>query len=539
MATRSFLPRMITGSVGSSSELPLDLQRDGARRLGVAALIYAITFAVMASWGRALAVHHGHVDFAEAFGLRFLPAILSIAFGFAVYVMTRRWRGHPGRLLDLGLFFLVISTFGIAFDTHWGAFSNWDPATQRVLEGIQIPYGVSYECIWLIVYPVLVPNKPLKILGASLLAASSSLLVLAMSQRAGLTDPALSLTELFFGQILFTNHACAVIAWIVSRTVHSMGRHIQRAQEIGQYKLVEKLGEGGMGEVWRAEHQMLARPAAIKLIRPEALGVDAGEAEMVIRRFEREARATAALQSFHTITIYDFGVNDEGAFYYVMELLEGINLEELVREQGPVPAARVVFMLRQVCRSLAEAHRAGLVHRDVKPANLYACRVADHLDWMKVLDFGLVKSDGATRDPEATRLTQQGTFTGTPAYIAPEMLTGEEVDGRADLYSLGCVAYWMLTGQTVFEGANAMAMAIEHARTAPIPPSQRTELEIPEALERLVMQLLAKDPSDRPADADEVEHTFRQLSREFPWTDDAARHWWDRHRPPRPAQVHG
>jgi eukaryotic-like serine/threonine-protein kinase len=532
---RSFLPRMITASGGLSGELPLDLQRDGARRLGIAALIYAGAFAVMGTWGRALAVHHGHITFGEAFGPRYLPAVLSIAFALGVYALTRSWRAHPGRLLDLGLVFLVISTFGIAFDTNWGAFSRWDDAERALVDSMRLPFGVPYESIWILIYPVLVPNRPWKILVAGLTAASLSMVVLALSRSAGLTAPQLSIWQLFIGQFLFTNHACAVMAWIVSRTVYSMGKHLQRAQEVGQYRMVEKLGEGGMGEVWRAEHQMLARPAAVKLIRPQALGASAIEAERAILRFEREARATAALRNLHTITVYDFGVNDEGAFYYVMELLDGIDLETLVREHGPLPAARVIALLRHACRSLGEAHRAGLVHRDVKPANLFTCRVDDRVDWLKVLDFGLVKGEVANASGD-TRLTQQGTFAGTPAFLAPEMLTGkDEIDGRADLYSLGCVAYWLLTGQNVFDGGTPLSVAIDHAKSDPVPLSQRTEMPIPAELEALVLKCLQKDPGARPQTADELEHALADLAGRHPWTQETALRWWDRHRPARVA----
>ena len=528
---RSFLPRMITASGGLSGELPLDIQRDGARRLGIAALIYASAFALMASWGRLFGVVHGHTTLAEAFGPRFLPAALSITYALGVYLMTRRWRTHPARLLDVGLVFLVISTFGIAFDTNWGTFQVWDQASKAVVERSRVPYGIPTECIWILIYPVLVPNKPAKILVASTIAASMSIVVLWMSQLAGLTDARLSLWNVFVGRFLFTNYACVVIAWIVSRTVYSMGRHLQRAQEVGQYRLTEKLGEGGMGEVWRAEHQLLARPAAIKLIRPQALGVSTGEAERAILRFEREARATAALRNFHTITIYDFGVNDEGAFYYVMELLDGVDLDTMVKEHGPLDAARAIDFLRQACRSLGEAHRSGLVHRDVKPANLFSCRIDDRVDWIKVLDFGLVKGD-VLASPDVSRLTQIGTFAGTPAYLAPEMLTGNDaVDGRADLYSLGCVAYWLLTGQNVFEANTPLGIAIDHAKSTPTPPSQRTELAIPTALEELVLRCLAKDPAQRPSSAEQLERELAALAQQHPWSEAMATRWWERHRP--------
>ena len=202
-----------------------------------------------------------------------------------------------------------------------------------------------------------------------------------------------------------------------------------------------------MGEIWRARHRMLARPVAVKLIRPELLGVKTPvEAASLVARFQREAEATAALHSSHTIALHDFGVTPEGTFYYVMELLEGLDLETLVRRFGPVPPERAIHLLIQACDSLAEAHAAGLVHRDVKPANMLTCHFGLKWDFVKVLDFGLVKTAWSLGDDD--RLTSEGTITGTPAYMAPEAVLGAQaIDARVDLYGLGCVAYWLLTGE--------------------------------------------------------------------------------------------
>ena len=215
---------------------------------------------------------------------------------------------------------------------------------------------------------------------------------------------------------------------------------IRGLQELGCYRLVEKLDHGGMGEIWRARHRMLARPVAVKLIRPELIGVkSAPEAAALVSRFRREAEATAALHSPHTVSLHDFGVTPEGAFYYVMELLDGLDLETLVRRFGPVPPERAVHLLAQACDSLAEAHATGLVHRDVKPANIVACRWGLKWDFVKVLDFGLVKATWNLGEDE--HLTSEGTITGTPAYMAPEAaLGGRDIDARVDLYGLGCVA---------------------------------------------------------------------------------------------------
>jgi len=329
--------------------------------------------------------------------------------------------------------------------------------------------------------------------------------------------------------LFWANYACAVVAVVPSRMLHHMGRRLREAQEMGSYQLVELLGRGGMGEVWRAEHRLLARSAAIKLVRPELLGAsDEAASRLMLRRFEREAQATAALSSPYTIRVFDFGVTDDGTFYYVMELLSGRDLDSLVREFGPVPAARAIHLLRQVCHSLADAHARGLVHRDLKPANIYVCRMGLEYDFVKVLDFGLVKFD-AQSSRQQTLVTADHTTTGTPAFMAPEMILGGTVDQRADVYAFGCVAYHLLTGQLVFEGDTPMKMFLEHLNTPPIPPSQRTELPIPRELDQLVLRCLEKDPNKRPQDTNELLRMTRQYSAGESWDNDMARRWWEMH----------
>jgi DNA-binding NtrC family response regulator len=303
---------------------------------------------------------------------------------------------------------------------------------------------------------------------------------------------------------------------------------LDERQSVGSYRLVSHLGSGGMGEVWLARHRLLARPAAVKLIRHDTR---AGAAhEQLVRRFQREAQVTATLRSPHTVQLYDFGVNDSGSFYYVMELLNGLDLNQIVTRFGPQPAERVAMLLRQACRSLAEAHGRGLVHRDIKPANLFVARLGPEYDYLKVLDFGIVKDRPGS---EAILLTAQGMVQGTPAYMAPELVFGEHgVDGRADLYSLACVAYWALTGQLVFATARTPEqMLLDHARTAPVPPSAVSELSIPRELETLVMQCLEKEPSGRPASAQALEAELARIRFPQSWTEERARQWWEAHAP--------
>jgi serine/threonine-protein kinase len=288
-----------------------------------------------------------------------------------------------------------------------------------------------------------------------------------------------------------------------------------------------------MGEVWRARHRLLVRPAAVKLIRRDALsGSSQADPERVLRRFEREAQATAQLRSPHSVQLYDFGFSRDGGFFYVMELLDGITLETLVQRFGPLPAERTVFLLRQVCQSLEEAHYRGLLHRDIKPANIFCCRQGLQHDFVKVLDFGLVKAFGDLEAGSPTRLTADGAVTGTPAYMAPEAVLGdEELGPAADLYAIGCVAYWLLTGQVVFDAPSPVKLALLHMEKTPEPPSRATELPIPEALDRLVLDLLAKKPSERPPGAAEVIERLDAIPFPEPWTAARARAWWRKHLP--------
>jgi DNA-binding NtrC family response regulator len=293
---------------------------------------------------------------------------------------------------------------------------------------------------------------------------------------------------------------------------------------LGHYRLMEKLGEGGMGEVWRARHQLLARSCAIKLIKPDLLGE--GKREAATERFRLEARTISRLTSPNTVRLYDYGVSETGSFYFVMELLTGMDLASLVQRFGPLPPERVVSLLRQACRSLGEAHAAGILHRDIKPQNLFLCRLGLDFDVVKVLDFGLVKS----LHEGTAQLTAEGALTGTPAYMPPERVLGENADERSDLYSLGCVAYWMLTGRTLFTG-EPMAVLIHHARTSPEPPSKVAERPIPERLEQIVMSCLEKVPGKRPASAIELWRQLGELTLASSWTQELAESWWREHLP--------
>lgn len=388
-----------------------------------------------------------------------------------------------------------------------------------------VPYtGLSFVAIVIVLFPMFVPVTLKKTLLASLLAASMGPLALLVYRTVhGSPWPEAA---------AYTSYiANYVVIWVVLRTskqLQIMNREVERAKRMGSYELKELLGKGGMGEVWKADHQLLRRPAAVKLIRPEALGGREGEGATTVRRFEREAQATANLHSSHTIQLYDFGRTAQGTFFYVMELLDGIDMKSLVERFGPQSPERVCRMTEQACDSLEDAHRSGLIHRDVKPANLYLCRYGHRLDHVKVLDFGLVKP---REDEFGSQLTGEGVIAGTPAFLPPETARESVADARSDIYSLGCVAYWLLTGVLVFDRGTAMQTVLAHIEEEPLPPSERSEIDVPEELDRIVLACLEKDPAKRPQSAADLARMLRETGLGEKWTKERAERWWEVHLP--------
>jgi eukaryotic-like serine/threonine-protein kinase len=438
---------------------------------------------------------------------------LLIAVSAAGAWLGQQARLTPAQLMHVGFAYEVLVAFGIALQDNVAP-----PSLARPLDEI------SWMCVWIVMFPLVVPAPPAKVLVASLLAASTWPLAFLVGVRLGNPVPPTRVMLLNF----LEGYIAAGLALIPTMVVRTLDARVAKARRMGSYELVDLLGRGGMGEVWTARHDLLARPAAIKLIRPEVLGIEHGRsADALLERFEREAQATAALHSPHTVELYDFGVTPNGTLYYVMELLDGLDLEQLVRRFGPVPPERAVHFLLQMCDSLDDAHKAGLVHRDVKPANVYACRRGAKRDVVKVLDFGLVKPTWTTDMPDPG-LTAKGAIAGTPAYLAPELALGNQaVDGRADIYALGCVAYWLLTGHQVFETDSPLQMVVQHIETPPIAPSRRTGTTIPTDLEELILWCLQKRPDQRPADVEEVARQLAGCRLEARWTHERACAWWE------------
>ncbi|MGD9906479.1 MAG: serine/threonine-protein kinase [Vicinamibacterales bacterium] len=503
-------------AASSGFGLPSDLLRASRTRVRTLALLVLIGASpdFVLTVGQALArLVTGAGEFPAA--VPFAYNLLTVASALAMRQAAGSARVPDGRLLHLALGFQVFLCLILSMANP----DAWYEDT-----------GTLPRLTWvtplIILFPLVVPCPPRLTLLAAILSAAMRpiglfLLVLAGRVAADGEDFLIS---------LFNPAIAVVFAYFGSRVVYGLGVEVEAARRLGSYTLEHRIGSGGMGEVWLARHRLLARPAAVKLIQA-GLGDVMGSPErsVVLQRFEREAQATAALRSPHTIELYDFGTSDTGQFYYVMELLDGLDADTLVRRFGPLPPERVVAALRQACHSLAEAHEAGLTHRDIKPANIFLCRYGRDFDFVKVLDFGLVKTS-AEGPAAATTLSVAGVVAGTPAFMAPEQARGDDgVDARADLYALGCVAYWMLTGQLVFDGRNAIDLLLQHAQATPVPPSARTAVPVPPALDAIVLACLEKDPAKRPQSATELSQRLADCPLEAPWTNDRAREWWTAH----------
>lgn len=375
--------------------------------------------------------------------------------------------------------------------------------------------GISWAAIWVAFFPLTIPCSPRHTLVKALMAASMTPVVFVGYALAGRPLPPLMDAVALFVPVFVG----AFVAYGGARVLGRLGGQMEAMASIGRYELLRQLGEGGMGEVWQAKHRMLARPVALKIVKR---GADSEADSRGKARFLREAKVTASLESAHTVELYDFGATEDGRFYYVMELLEGMDLEELVKRHGPMPPHRAVHILKQALRSLEEAHARGLVHRDIKPANLHLGRYALAHDHLKVLDFGLARQ---SFDVElGLTMTGDGKISGTPAYMAPEAIEGHDVDGRADVYALGCVAIYLLTGERVFpEPETVLAAAVAHVTERPRTLTERG-LVIDDGLERILMSTLEKDPVRRP-DARSLRELLERAD-VAPWTEDDAAEWW-------------
>lgn len=380
--------------------------------------------------------------------------------------------------------------------------------------------GALFLCIIMVLYGMFIPDSPWNAAKVAFTLAVLPFLGFVLLEETHPEEAAQVIAAVSPGNaatnlvILITGIALATYG---SAVLNGLRKEVHAAKRYGQYQLISRLGGGGMGDVYLAEHQLLKRPAALKMIRPESAADPTA-----LARFEREVQSTAVLSHPNTVEIYDYGRADDGSFYYVMEYLPGMSLAELVDQFGPLPPERAIFLLRQACGALAEAHAQGLVHRDLKPANLFIAELGGLHDFVKLLDFGLVKPSGRKDD---LHLTSDNNVSGTPLYMSPEQTTGSPLDGRADIYALGAVAYYMLTGKPPFNGESAVAVMIAHARDPVVPPSQLRP-EIPNDLERIVLKCLEKSAEARYPDTQSLDDALAACQAAHGWDSRAAAAWW-------------
>jgi serine/threonine-protein kinase len=504
---------------GTGAELSIGHRAPAKQRLGAIIGLYLGLALVMLSW-KYLVARDPEPTQAIPYAV-LIAACLGVAYRLArpAPISPERFR-----LLELGMLCTVTAVFAISqYQSMLDFSARGDPLraqfamNHRVLITaiLIMSYGLYAPADWrraaLVVGPIAV--VPFATLLALYLRHPGPMAWLGEMDLQHGTNP-LALLGFDAMLLLILAAGSAAGAYMIAR----LRRQVREARQVGQYRLRRRLGAGGMGEVYLAEHQFLKRPCALKLIKP---GLESGE--RALARFEREVRLTATLSHPNTVEIYDYGKTEDGVYYYVMEYLPGLNLAELVERHGPLPPGRVVHLLRQICLALREAHGVGLIHRDIKPSNIFVSRRGGEDDVAKLLDFGLVRPSITAGDPN---LSDEGRILGTPMYMSPEQATGHlELDARSDLYSLGAVAYYLLAGRAPFEAGGTIGVLISLARDPVVPPSQLRP-ETPRDLERAVLTCLAKDPDGRFRDAESLERALGECSSAGLWGPAEAARWW-------------
>jgi hypothetical protein len=505
---------LVAGGRQTLTSATLPLLRD---RLRAVTILLLVVFGLILAW----VLVNSYADAGETSrAIRNAAILRLVLLGVALAVLSSR-----PTLSQAFLTTVEYSLFG-ALTLLW-IFTRYDSillgaqagnAAEQLLEGRTAIIGLF---LLMVVHGIFIPHRWHETAAVVMTMALAPALVLVLFEvRHHELVPQVS--ELMSWRYVSTNSMIvligAILATYSSYVLNGLRQEVHEAKRYGQYELVRKLGSGGMGEVFLAEHVLMKRPCALKLIHSAA----AGESRAVAR-FEREVRTTASLTHPHTIEIYDYGHTDGGTFYYVMEYLPGLGLDQLLAEHGPLPPGRAIYLLQQVCSALAEAHSAGLIHRDLKPGNLFVSERGGLCDFVKVLDFGLVKQ---VQEPSAARLTADHVVSGTPHYMAPEQALGsQKLDARSDLYALGAIAYHMLCGKPPFSGDNPIAVMIAHAHETPSPLSSH-QVNIPDDLQQVVMRALSKSPADRFANATELEQALANCSAASEWDAQQAAIWW-------------
>jgi serine/threonine-protein kinase len=501
---------LVEGSLASLAGETHDLC---TRRLRAAALFLAVTLGLVFVWS--LINHHPSFPWMG-------PVTHALRCAVAVASFFILGRSGLSRAQVKGVeFFLFGSVIAMsAVNQYLG--NVWLIQRDDYITAIALmKNGVLGSVILMVIYGVFIPNRPKVTARVVLTMALVHVLALVLAVEHAGPDEAIAVlrsTEQA-GTNVLSLAIGAGLAIYAAHVLSGLRSDLHEARKFGQYQLRRKIGAGGMGEVYYAEHQLLKRPCALKLIKPES-----GANALALARFEREVQSAARLSHPNTIEIYDYGHTDGGTFYYVMEYLKGMSLADLVRQAGPLPPGRVIYLFRQAAAGLAEAHALGLVHRDLKPANLFIAVRGGETDVAKVLDFGLVK---LTRDDGAVELTSDQTVSGTPMYMAPEQATGaRDLDARADIYALGAMMYYCLTGRPPFEGDTPFALMMAHVRDE-VPPPSTLRPGLPEDLEQVVLRCLAKKPDDRYPDARALGRALAACAAAADWDAERADEWWD------------
>lgn len=502
---------------GSGPELTQETQKLLRDRLRLAAGLMFFGYLVF------LPQHFFQADFGQSGGVFLVVFHCAATVVLAILGGTLCRRCQPSmsslRVAELAMFG-ISAAFLVALQQRVIAGQCRDLG--RIAEGAQAGQVslVGPGGLWLLLiftYALFVPNtrrRAAVVIGV--LAATPVISVLAVAAVHEEIRQLLGLGGL--SEFVLVMAVTAVTGWFGVDTIGSLRREAFEARQLGQYRLTKLIGAGGMGEVYLAEHQLMKRPCVVKLIRADK----AGDARL-LARFQREVRATAKLSHWNTIEIFDYGSTPEGTFYYVMEYLPGMSLRELVEKSGPLPPERVIHLLRQACDALSEAHAAGLIHRDIKPGNIFAARRGGVYDVVKLLDFGLVKP---IVEEQPIQLTTEGSITGSPLFMSPEQATGDgPLDARSDIYSLGAVGYYLLTARPPFEADKPIKVVIAHAHDKVVPPSRHSE-GVPKDLEQVILRCLEKAPADRFQDTASLARALAACQAADRWPRERAAHWW-------------
>lgn len=495
-------------------------------------------------------------EFNQLLHCRTRLASLMLSIGFGLF-LVRNLVWPPAReQVGLGLFVLHIAVTGILAVIGLSLCRKCHVSSWRLRAQELIVFGLPAVFLLIIQYRdvqscTAMGYLPSLVSPWMLLIFTYSILIPNRWQRAALVISALALAPIVLTSwLMYSDSACqmavnagfvhlsgqglsllitAVVAGVSARTLRVLRTEAFEARQLGQYRLKQHIGAGGMGDVYLAEHQMLRRPCAIKLIQPDRAGDP-----RALARFEREVHSIAQLSHWNSVDIYDYGRASDGTFYYVMEYLPGLSLQQLVDRHGPLDGDRAIHLLRQVCDALHEAHSQGIIHRDIKPSNIFAAHRGGRHDVAKLLDFGLAKPVNHSSDD--AELTGEGMISGSPRYMSPEQAVGEtEPDQRSDIYSLGAVAYFIMTGRPPFDSSKPLSVILAHVNKQLVPPSEHRPSITP-CLEAIIMRCLAKDPADRFENVQSLAEALAACA-ETPWTQTQANAWWNEHTAPTEARV--